>query len=96
VRYGDPGEPIEIVIDRDRQIRLLNGGIRPHFGARSRLTFRMAVDAGVLVTRSSNCHDGRTIQILSSRRAEVSASLRITPNPCLQPLNIAEGVGLLS
>jgi two-component system OmpR family sensor kinase len=26
VRYGDPGEPIEIVIDRDRQIRLLNGG----------------------------------------------------------------------
>jgi len=25
VRYGDPGEPIEIVIDRDRQIRLLNG-----------------------------------------------------------------------
>jgi two-component system OmpR family sensor kinase len=26
VRYGDPSEPIEIVIDRDRQIRLLNGG----------------------------------------------------------------------
>jgi two-component system OmpR family sensor kinase len=26
VRYGDPDEPIEIVIDRDRQIRLLNGG----------------------------------------------------------------------
>jgi two-component system, OmpR family, sensor kinase len=26
VRYGDPDEPIEIVIQRDRQIRLLNGG----------------------------------------------------------------------
>ena len=26
VRYGDPDEPIEIVIERDRQIRLLNGG----------------------------------------------------------------------
>jgi len=26
VRYGDPDEPIEIVIDRNRQIRLLNGG----------------------------------------------------------------------
>ena len=26
VRYGAPGEPIEIVIGRDRQIRLLNGG----------------------------------------------------------------------
>lgn len=26
VRYGAPDEPIEIVIDRDRQIRLLNGG----------------------------------------------------------------------
>lgn len=27
VRYGDPDEPIEIVIQRDRQIRLLNGGV---------------------------------------------------------------------
>ena len=26
VRYGDPDEPIEIVIEHDRQIRLLNGG----------------------------------------------------------------------
>jgi two-component system OmpR family sensor kinase len=26
VRYGAPDEPIEIVIGRDRQIRLLNGG----------------------------------------------------------------------
>jgi two-component system, OmpR family, sensor kinase len=26
VRYGDPDEPIEIVIERDRQIRLLNDG----------------------------------------------------------------------
>jgi two-component system OmpR family sensor kinase len=26
VRYGDPDEPIEIVVERDRQIRLLNGG----------------------------------------------------------------------
>jgi two-component system, OmpR family, sensor kinase len=31
VRYGDPDEPIEIVIQRDRQIRLLNGGaVIPH------------------------------------------------------------------
>jgi two-component system OmpR family sensor kinase len=26
VRYGAPDEPIEIVVERDRQIRLLNGG----------------------------------------------------------------------
>jgi two-component system, OmpR family, sensor kinase len=26
VRYGDPNEPIEIVVERGRQIRLLNGG----------------------------------------------------------------------
>jgi two-component system, OmpR family, sensor kinase len=26
VRYGAPDEPIEIVVERDRQVRLLNGG----------------------------------------------------------------------